>query len=100
TDLYVRFPDATQPGGNVPVVEMSHMTLVVELRDSMTNTALARVADLMEESSEDRIEGGGGDASRAAAERSLTKWAVALRPALDRAHAAPPADGKTAPSKN
>lgn len=91
TDLYVTFPD---PSSSAAVVDPGHMTLVVELRDSATNTALARVIDHAEQSSEDRLEFGSSTPNRAAAERIMNKWAVTLREALDRAHAAPPAKGQ------
>jgi hypothetical protein len=77
---------------------MGHMTLVVELRDSLTNTALARAVDRVEASSAD-VPAGSSLTSSAAAERILSAWAVALRTALDRAHAQPAAGGKPAGSK-
>ena len=98
TDLFVKFADPAGSGdGDALMLDMGHMTLVVELRDSMTNTALARVIDRMEESSAN-LSVGSSITSSAAAERILTTWAVALRTALDRAHAQPPAEGKPAGS--
>ena len=94
TDLFVKFADPAGSGdGDALMLDMGHMTLVVELRDSMTNTALARVIDRVEQSSAD-IPVGSSLTSSAAAERILTTWAVALRTALDRAHAQPAAEGK------
>jgi hypothetical protein len=93
TDLYVSFPDPSAPAA---VVELGHMTLLVELRDSETNTALARVIDQREQTHADRLELGSSSPNRAAAERIMTSWAVALREALDRAHAAPPTRGQEA----
>lgn len=90
TDLFVKFSD-TAGHDDAPTLEMGHITLVMELRDSMTNTALARVVDRVEESSAN-VPVGSSLKSSAAAERILTQWAVALRAALDRAHAPPPAE--------
>lgn len=100
TDLYVRFPNQSAPGSGPGVLEAGHMTLVVELRESTTNTALARVIDRMDESTEDHMDVGSSSPNRAAGERIMTKWAVALREALDRANAAPPTAGKQAEPKN
>jgi hypothetical protein len=96
TDLSVTFPDPAVSSGGSAVVDLGHMTLVAELRDSTTNTALARVIDRMEQSSADRLELGSSTPNRAAAERIMTKWAVALREALDKAHTASPAKGQEA----
>ena len=99
TDLFVKFADPTgADDGDALLLDVGHMTLVLELRDSMTNTALARVVDRLEESGAN-LPVGTSLKSAAAAERILSKWAVALRTALDRAHAPPPADGKPVDSK-
>ncbi len=98
TDLFVKFADPAESGdGGAPMLEMGHMTLVVELRDSMTNTALARVVDRMEESRAN-LPAGSSMTGSAVAERILTTWAVALRTALDRAHAQPAVEGRPAGS--
>jgi hypothetical protein len=98
TDLFVKFSDAAGSSDNgAPIVDTGHMTLVVELRDSLTNTALSRVVDRIDANSAD-LPVGSSLTGSAAAERIFTTWAIALRTALDRAHAPPPAKGKRADS--
>ena len=100
TDLFVKFADpATPDDGDTLMLDTGHMTLVAELRDSVTNTILARVIDRMEERGAD-VRVGNSLTSRAAAERIFTTWAVALRTALDRAHTQPAAGDKPADSRN
>ena len=88
SDLFVRFADPPGPGEAL-VLETGHMMLVAELRDSMTNTVLARVVDRVEEGNAE-VPVGSGITGNDAAKRIITKWAVALRTSLDRAHALPP----------
>src|SRR5688572_3827664 len=53
-DLFVSYRDTAESGrGGAPIIDTGHMMLVVELRDSVTNTLLARVLD--------RVEAGGAD---------------------------------------
>jgi hypothetical protein len=90
SDLFVKFVDS-----DALMLDTGHMVLVLELRDSMTNAALARVVDRAEARATDLPVGSAGLKGSAAAERILTEWAVTLRTALDRAHAQPPAaDGR------
>jgi hypothetical protein len=99
TDLFVKFADpAASADGNALLLDMGHMNIVAELRDSMTNTVLARVVDRTQVSSAD-LPVRSSLTGAAAAERIITTWAVALRTALDRARAQPPAGGKHANSK-
>jgi len=81
TDLYVG-----NRGGDM-IMDIGHMTLVVELRDSLTNTSLARVIDEVGGDEAATLGISQGISNSAAAERVITKWAVALRSALDRARA-------------
>jgi hypothetical protein len=99
TDLFVKFADpaGSADGSSAFLLNTGHLTLVAELRDSVTNTLLARVVDRMDEHGAD-IPVGTSATGAAAAERMVTTWAVALRTALDRAHA-PPVEGKGANSK-
>jgi hypothetical protein len=91
TDVAVSFREPAATGGSdALVIDTGQITLVVELRDSMTNAILARVVDRVEESSDASLQVGGGLTGSAAAERAMTKWAIALRSALDWAHAQPP----------
>jgi hypothetical protein len=83
TDLYVG-----KRGGDM-IMDIGHMTLVVELRDSLTNTALARVIDRIDSDEARSLGISQGISNSAAAEKAIAKWAVALRSALDRAHAEP-----------
>jgi hypothetical protein len=99
TDLFVKFGGPTTSGdGSALLLDTGHMNIVAELRDSMTNTVLARVIDRTQVSSAD-LPVGGSLTGAVAAERIITTWAVALRTALDRAHAQPPVKGKQANSK-
>jgi hypothetical protein len=99
TDLFVKFADQAGPDAARPLVlEMGHMTLVVELRDSVTNTILARVIDRVDAGSAG-VPVGSGLTSGEVAERIITEWAIALRTALDRARAPPPAEGRSTDSR-
>lgn len=92
TDLFVKYADSAG-GGDALMLDAGHIVLVVELRDSMTNAALARVVDRIEVSGAN-LPVGSSLESAAAAQHLLSQWAVALRTALDRAHAQPPVDKK------
>jgi hypothetical protein len=101
TDLAVTFRGPAAPdSSDALVVDAGHMTLVVELRESLTNTILARVIDRAEAGSGAELQVGAGLTGSAAAEQIMTKWAVALRSALDRARALPPGKESPAESRN
>jgi len=87
SDLFVKFADSS----DALMLDTGHMALVLELRDSMTNAALARVVDRAEAHATDLPVGSAGLKGSDAAQRILTEWAVTLRTALDRAHTQPPA---------
>jgi hypothetical protein len=97
TDLFLSVPDQAQPGGAVASgVSTIRMGLAADLRESVTNTALARVFDHVEASGEERLPAEGGSLDRERAKPIIRKWAVALRSALDRARAAEAAEPKSA----
>lgn len=84
-DLYIAPPGAMVPKGRVMVTESSSMTLVAELRDSVTGQVLARVGDKQEVAPAGGLETGTRDWKSAAAASVIARWAGVLRKGLDEA---------------
>ena len=94
-DLFITAPGTRAPGTTwVFTADPGRMTLVAELRDSETQTILARVIDAQ------RAAGGGmfqvtnNVTNMAAARQAITGWARLLRQALDAAEERPAASGE------
>lgn len=87
-DLYVNAPDTMQAGRSRTFsAEAGRMTLVIELRDSVTGTLLARALDHGRSMDTGRFTWANSVSNRAEAERMLTVWATEIRDALDAAKA-------------
>jgi hypothetical protein len=85
-NLYINAPDTMEPGrGRTFVMDAGQMTLIAELRDSMTNTLLARVVDREEGTDLVGLQVANTVTNSADAERAIAKWADALRSALTNA---------------
>lgn len=85
-DLYINAPDTMEPGrSRTYVVDAGHMTFVAELRDSHTNTLLARVIDKEQGADFGYLQIANSVTNSAEARTMIAKWADALRDALDRA---------------
>jgi hypothetical protein len=94
-DLFITAPGTRAPGTTwVFTADPGRMTLVAELRDSETQTILARVIDAQ------RAAGGGmfqvtnNVTNMAAARQAITGWARLLRQSLDAAEERPAASGE------
>jgi hypothetical protein len=83
-DLYITAPD-TLPAGRsrVYTANAGRMTLVAELRDSMTGEILARAVDQRTARSTASWQVTNRVTNTADARRAMTVWATALRQALD-----------------
>jgi hypothetical protein len=88
-DLYVNAPDSTMQAGRsrTYVFNAGHMTLVMELRDSVTGTLLARAFDKKAAADTGRLQWSNSAFNRAEAERLLRGWAARLKKGLDAAKA-------------
>jgi hypothetical protein len=85
-DLYIAAPEGSNMGRRaVYTADPGRMTLVAELRDSVTNQILYRVVDTRDAQWGDTFQMGTGAANMAAAQRVIALWANALREALDEA---------------
>jgi hypothetical protein len=85
-NLYINAPDRQEPGRSYTyVVDAGTVTLVAELRDSQTNTLLARVIDKEEGDDFGYLQIANSVTNSAEARRMIAKWSDALRDALDRA---------------
>jgi Protein of unknown function (DUF3313) len=90
-DLYINAPDAgmghASPSRSY-VVNAGKMTLVMELRDAVTGTLLARAYDVKEGSENGRLQWSNSVMNRAEAEWALQGWAKRLKKGLDAAKGA------------
>ena len=85
-DLYINAPDRQEPGRSYTyVVDAGSVTFVAELRDSQTNTLLARVIDKEQGDDFGYLQIANSVTNSAEARRMIAKWSDALRDALDRA---------------
>lgn len=79
-DLYVNAPDVNEAGRvQSYVTSAGEMKLVLELRDAVTGTVLARAIDRKRGRDLQRLEWANRVFNRAEAERALREWAVQLR---------------------
>jgi hypothetical protein len=87
-DLYINAPDTTMNQSGISrsyVVNAGHMTLVMELRDAVTGTLLARAFDPKTGSETGRLQWSNSAMNRAEAESVLRGWADRLKRGLDAA---------------
>jgi Protein of unknown function (DUF3313) len=85
-DLYIAAPEGSNMGSRaVYTADPGRMTLVAELRDSVTNQILYRVVDTRDARWGDTFQMGTSGANMAAGQRVIALWANALREALDEA---------------
>jgi hypothetical protein len=85
-DLYINAPDKQEAGRSYSyVVDAGTVTFVAELRDSQTNTLLARVIDKEQGDDFGYLQIANSVTNSAEARRMIAKWSDALRDALDRA---------------
>ncbi len=83
-DLYVTAPDTMSPGrSRTYTASTGRMTLVAELRDSMTGELLARAVDARSGRSSGTWQVTNRVTNTADARRAMGIWATALRQALD-----------------
>ena len=83
-DLYIAAPEGSNMGRPaVYTAEPGRMTLVAELRDSVTNQILYRIVDTRDATWGDTFQMGTSGSNMAAAQRVIALWANALREALD-----------------
>jgi hypothetical protein len=86
-DLYVNAPDTMSAGrSRTYTANTGRMTLVAELRDSMTGELLARAVDARSGRSSGTWQVTNRVTNTADARRAMTVWATALRQALDEMH--------------
>ena len=84
TDLYINAPDRMEPGRSTTyTTETGRMTLVAELRDSVSGDVLARVVDRQQSRSSGMMQVTNRVTNVADARRAIDVWARALRDALD-----------------
>ena len=86
-DLYITAPDTTAPGRTRTYTANSgRMTLVLELRDSVTGETLARVVDSQSGRNIGMMTITNRTTNTADARRAIRIWAQALRSGLDSLH--------------
>lgn len=85
-DLYITAPQKMTSGrSKTYTADPGRMTLVAELRDSETGQILARAIDAQNASTSGMFQWTTTTSNVAAANRIITRWATALREALDEA---------------
>jgi hypothetical protein len=85
-DLYVTAPQKMTAGrSKTYTADPGRMTLVAELRDSETGQILVRALDAQNGSTSGMFQLASTPSNMAAANRIITRWAAALRDALDEA---------------
>ncbi len=82
-DLFVTAPNAPTPGARTYTANTGRMTLVAELRDSVTGEILARVVDAQGGRSAGTWQVTSSVTNNADARRAIGVWASALRRGLD-----------------
>ncbi|HSN72312.1 MAG TPA: DUF3313 family protein [Steroidobacteraceae bacterium] len=84
TDLYINAPDRMEPGRTTTyTTETGRMTLVAELRDSVSGDVLARVVDRQQSRDSGMMQVTNRVTNTADARRAIGVWARALREGLD-----------------
>ena len=88
-DLFITAPEAAQSVGRsrTYVADSGRMTLVLELRESVTGEILVRAADARSGRSVGTLSIANRATNRADASRAMRIWARALREGLDEFHA-------------
>jgi hypothetical protein len=87
-DLDITAPDTMQAGrSRTYVANAGQMTLVMELRDAVTGTLLARAFDRKSATDTGRLQWSNSVMNRAEAETALRSWASRLKRGLDAAKA-------------
>lgn len=87
-NLYINAPDKMEAGrSRTYVTSAGQMSLVIELRDAITGTVLARALDHKQATDTGRLQWSSGVFNRAEADRILRGWADRLKRALDAARA-------------
>lgn len=90
-DLYINAPDTASGGRNrTYTANTGQMTLVMELRDSVTGETLARVVDTQSGRSFGMLTIANRVTNTADARQAIRTWAQALRRGLDSLHADQP----------
>lgn len=83
-DLYITAPDTMSAGrSRTYTADAGRMTLVAELRDSVTGEILARAVDTRSARTTGQMSWTNRVTNTADARRAMTVWATALRQALD-----------------
>ncbi|MFN8628342.1 MAG: DUF3313 family protein [Candidatus Binatia bacterium] len=83
-NVYITAPGRMEPGrSRTFVMDAGHLTLFMELRDSVTGQLLARVVDTKQAASTGRLQWANSVTNSAEARRVFGDWADRLRRALD-----------------
>jgi hypothetical protein len=91
-DLFITAPGTRAPGTTWTfTADPGRMTLVAELRDSETQTILARAIDAQRAAGAGQFQITNNVTNMAAARQAITRWARLLRQALDAAEGKPAA---------
>ena len=91
-NVYITAPEKMSAGRNrTYVMDTGRMTLVMELMDSVTGQALARVVDTRQGSSSTGLQWANSVSNSADARRAFGRWAETLRKALDELEGKTPA---------
>lgn len=88
-NLFITAPGRSGAGSATYTVDPGRMTLVAELRDSETQTILARAIDAQRASTTGTLQITNNFTNLADARRIITRWASLLRQALDAAEGKP-----------
>lgn len=89
-DLYINAPERNAPGRTrTYTTDAGSMTLVVELRDSVTGDILARAVDAYHGRQTGTLTFSNRNTNTAEARRVFTRWASLLRQAMDEARRNP-----------
>ena len=89
-DLYITAPERPGSGrSHTYINDAGHMTLAIELRDSVTDQLLARAVDKAQGAYVGRMQVSNGVTNSAEARRAIVQWADVLRDALDEVHGKP-----------
>jgi hypothetical protein len=82
-NVYINGPDKQAAGVTTYVMEAGHITLLMELRDSVSGQLLARVVDTEMGQDARHLRWAGSVANSAEAQQAFGGWANRLRKALD-----------------
>jgi hypothetical protein len=93
-DLFITAPNTRTPGNWTFTADPGRMTLVAELRDSETQTILARAIDAQRAAGGSTFQVTNNVTNMGAARQAITRWARLLREALDAAEERPAASGQ------